>query len=318
MSFDPSSHSRGAKHRAAIELSFTRIPVLLVRGVNPGKTLVVSANVHGDEYEGVRAIYEAVEELDPATMSGDLIAVPVTNPPAFWNGTRTSPLDGANLARVFPGSPDGSPSEQIAWHMAHSVIAHADFYADLHSGGVKWRMPSMAGYDATDPRSKAGALAFGASVVWGHPDVAPGRTVSFAKSRGIPFLYTEARGAGRIDSGDLEMMKRGIRNLLRHLEILPGALERVPLELHLFGEGNVERGINSPGKGFLINAVDMFDRVSKGQLLGRLVDLSGDTIAELRSPCDGIIGLRREFPVVEEGEPLFLIAGESPEEQRKL
>lgn len=311
MSFDPSSFSRGARHRASLNLGFTEIPVLLVRGAAGGKTLVVSANVHGDEYEGVRAIHEAVAELDPGAMSGDLIAVPVANPPAFWNGTRTSPLDGANLARVFPGSPDGSPSERIAWHLGHSVIARGDFYADLHSGGVKWRMPSMAGYDASDPRSKAGALAFGAPVVWGHPDVAPGRTVSFAKSRGIPFLYTEARGAGRIAADDLEMMKRGIRNLLRHLSILGGEVERVPLELHLFGEGNVERGINSPGKGFVTNAVDLFDRVSKGQLLGRLVDLFGETIAELRSPCDGIIGLRREFPVVDEGEPLFLIAEEA-------
>jgi predicted deacylase len=309
MTFDPSSFARGARHEASIDLGFTRIPILLLRGSRPGKTLVVSANVHGDEYEGVRAIYEAVAELDAGSMAGDLIAVPVANPPAFWNGTRTSPLDGANLARVFPGKPDGTPSEQIAWSLAHSVIAHADFYIDLHSGGVRWRMPSMAGYDASDPRSEAGARAFGAAVIWGHPDIAPGRTVSFAKSRGIPFLYTEARGAGRIAPDDLEMMKRGVRNLLRHLAICDGEPERLPLEWHLFGEGNVERGIDAPCRGFLIPAVDLLERVSKGQLLGRLVDLFGHTIEELRSPCEGIVGLRREFPVVEQGEPLFLIAG---------
>jgi len=30
--------------------------------------------------------------------------VSVANPPAFAPGTRTSPVDGANLARTFPGS----------------------------------------------------------------------------------------------------------------------------------------------------------------------------------------------------------------------
>ena len=75
--------------------------MLVVRGRLPGPTLVVSANVHGDEYEGVRAIFETFNSLDPGAMSGDLLAVPVVNVPAFWAGTRTSPLDDANLARIF-------------------------------------------------------------------------------------------------------------------------------------------------------------------------------------------------------------------------
>ncbi len=308
MSFDPESFERGALHETALVLDFAEVPILLVRGKSPGKTLVVTAAVHGDEYEGVRALLEVAREVDPAAMSGDLIAVPVANPPAFWNGTRNSPLDGANLARTFPGDPAGTPSQRLAWELGHRVIARADFYADLHSGGVKWRMPSMAGYDASDPRSEAGALAFGAEIVWGHPDIAPGRTVSFAKSRGIPFLYTEARGAGRIAADDLAMMKRGVINLLRRLAILPGEPERLPLRMRLHGEGNIERGINAPRRGFLIPEVDLLDRVEQGQLLGRLVDTHGRTLDEFRAPCAGVVGLRREFPPVEEGEPLFLIA----------
>jgi predicted deacylase len=298
------------KSAESIDLGFASIPVLRIRGPQPGPTLVVTANIHGDEYEGVRAILETHAELDPAALAGELVMAPVANPPAYWNGTRCSPLDGKNLARVFPGDPNGSPTERTAWALAHQLIAHADFYVDLHSGGVHWRMPSMAGYDASDPRSRDAAFAFGAPVVWGHPEIAEGRTVSFAKSRGIPFLYTEARGAGRIAPDDLEMMKRGIRNTLRHLSMLPGALERAPLEWSLFGEGNIERGINSPARGFLIPDVDLLDRVRRSQRVGRLVDMFGETIAEFHSPCDGVVGLRREFPVVEEGEPLFLIAEE--------
>ncbi|MBM3736043.1 MAG: hypothetical protein FJW39_09680 [Acidobacteria bacterium] len=310
MKFNPAELARGAIHQESLDLGFARVPLIVVRGEQPGRTLVVTANVHGDEYEGVRAIFETVDALSPESMSGDLIAVPVVNPPAFWNTTRNSPLDGKNLARIFPGDSEGTPSEQLAFQLAHQVIARADFYLDLHSGGVKWRMPSMAGYDASDPRSKAAALAFGAEVVWGHPEVAPGRTVSFAKSCAIPFLYTEARGAGRIAPDDLQMMKRGIRNLLRHLGILASPLEKVPIKLHLFGEGNIERGINAPYDGFFIPFVDVLDRVEKGQPLGHLTDLYGRTLSSFESPCAGIVGLRREVPAVEQGEPLFLIAGE--------
>ncbi len=298
------------KSTQSLDLGFAQIPVLRACGANPGRTLVVTANIHGDEYEGVRAVMETFQEIDVSVLSGELIAVPVANPPAFWNGTRSSPLDGKNLARVFPGDPDGTPTERTAWALAHDIIAKADFYLDLHSGGVKWRMPSMVGYDASDPHSREAALAFGAPVVWGHPEIAEGRTVSFAKSRKIPFLYTEARGAGRIADDDLAMMKRGIRNLLRHLSMLPGEMERLPLEWHLFGEGNIERGINCPTRGFFIPYVDLLERVRRDQPIGRLVDVFGATIDTFHAPCDGVVGLRREFPVVEQGEPLFLIAGE--------
>ena len=150
--FSPQDLARGSKHRCGLAFGGTLgFPVLVARGRRPGPTLVVSANVHGDEYEGVRAILEIFEWLDPEAMSGDLLAVPVVNVPAFWSGTRTSPLDDANLARVFPGDPDGTPSQQIAWHFAHSVIARADFYLDLHSGGIRYRMPGMAGYPRPTP-----------------------------------------------------------------------------------------------------------------------------------------------------------------------
>ena len=299
----------GALHRLSLPVcDGLELPLLLARGQQPGPTLVTTAAVHGDEYEGTRAIFEVFDQLDPTRLTGDWIAVPAANPPAFWNGSRLNSADNSNLARVFPGRPDGSPTERIAWHLGRDVIALADLYLDLHSGGVGWAMPSMAGYDASDPRSLAAALAFGAEIIWGHPVIPPGRTVSFAKARGIPFLYTEGRGGGRIHAGDLLMMKRGILNLLRHLGIMAGTLEPAPLRMHLFGEGNIHNGINSPGRGFFVPGVNLLDAVQAGQSLGRLLDIHGLTIAEFHAPTSGVIGLVREFPKVEKDDPLFLIA----------
>jgi predicted deacylase len=112
---------------------------------------VVTAGVHGDEYEGVRTIFDIVDELDPGAMSGDLLCVPVANPPAYWAGTRISPVDGKNLARVFPGAPDGTISDQIAFCLGREVIA-ADS-SDLHAG-VKIETPTLIGYDSEDSRAQ--------------------------------------------------------------------------------------------------------------------------------------------------------------------
>ena len=309
--FDPLDFDRGQKHVIDLNLGpwvegFS-LPLLLVRGRLEGPTLVVTAGVHGDEYEGVRAIFEMYLRLNPDEMAGDMLAVPVANPPAFWNGTRTSPLDDGNLARAFPGRPDGGPTSMLAHVLGTSIISHADFYLDLHSAGVQLLMPTMAGYDSADPRSRAAAVAFGAPVLWGHPDVAPGRTISYAKEHGIPWLYTEARGAGRIHPDDLRVMTTGIRNLLLHLQILQGELEQSPVLFHLFGGGNIDDSLRANRAGFLIPDVNLLDPVTRGMKLGRTVDLHAEDVEIFVAARNGVVALIREWPVVKPGDVMFLL-----------
>jgi len=298
------------KRRVRLQADGVDIPVLLVAGPSAGRTLVVTAAVHGDEFEGVRALQELYDELDPSTMRGRLIAVPVTNMPAYEAAARRSPLDDADLARTFPGRPDGAPSERLAYLVAESIISLADFYVDLHSGGVRYRMPTMVGYEAGDERAAAAARIFGAPVHWMHDEIPPGRTVSYARSKGIPWLYTEAAGAGRIAAGDLAMMKRGVRRLLQHLEITPceESLEGDVVPLSLRGDGNTDAGIEAGADGLLHARVELLDMVNAGDLLGELRDPFGRIVERYLAPRDGVVALVHEFARVRRGESLFLLA----------
>ena len=311
--FQPSQYARGQKHSLILDLrphaADIELPVLLIQGATEGKRLVVTAGVHGDEFEGVRAVLEVCAELDPKKMTGTLLAVQVANPPAFWKGTRLSPLDQGNLARAFPGHEQGSPTQVIAFHLGQSILSHADFYLDLHSAGMKLSMPTMAGYDINDGRSRAAARAFGAPVIWGHPTISPGRTISFAASRGIPWLYTEARGAGRIDREDLRIFKRGVVNLLRHLNILPGAVEKTEPSHSLYGDGDLDACLAATWPGFLIPAAELLQEVEQGQELGRTLDAYGQVVEIFSSPRDGVLGMIRGFPLVDAKDPVFLVTG---------
>lgn len=305
-SFEPAIHRLWLEFKGGGDT--LRLPLLLARGAADGPVLGMTAAIHGDEYEGVGAIYELFESLNPAELSGSILAIPVANPPAYFAITRTSPLDGANLARVFPGKEEGTASEAIADAIRTAVIGHADFFIDLHSAGVRYWMPTMAGYYTGDPRSLAAARAFGAPVIWGHDLIPPGRTLSSAKERGIPFLYTEARGAGRIADEDAIVFRRGLKNLAKHLGIMPGELEPTPAPLHLLGDGNVDEGLAANYSGFFVPEVKPLQYVTKGTRVGRLLHLDGTQLEEYLAPVDGIATMLRMAPSVLKDEPLFLFS----------
>ncbi len=176
------------------------LPILAARGTQEGKTLVVTAGVHGDEYEGMEAIYRIFESLDPRVMKGSFVAVPVVTLPAFWLGSRVNPLDQKNMARVFPGSPEGTCSQRVAHTLLYRVLREGDLYIDLHSSGRNYQMMTLVGYSSMGKQAKVAKQAaevFGAPFIWEHVSVSPGRTLSSTLALGIPSLYTEAQGEVR-------------------------------------------------------------------------------------------------------------------------
>ena len=288
-----------------------RVTVLVARGAEPGPTIAVLGGVHGDEYEGPLAVRETYSALRTSDMRGLFLGVPQANLPAFLAGTRTSPIDGGNLARVFPGSPEGTATERIANFLAERVIGPSDLLIDLHSSGSSSSIPSLVGYDANDSdagrASREAALAFGLPVVWGHPDLAPGRSVTEANARGIPWLYTETFGGGTLHRDSAMLYARGVKNVMKHMGILDGSPDRDEVTHHLIGPGNLDQGIRTHLGGYLVCDVAPLDVVRRGDLLGRVLDLAGDVLEEVRAPEAGVVILARVAPPVAPGEVVFAI-----------
>ncbi|MEZ4734354.1 MAG: M14 family metallopeptidase [Caldilineaceae bacterium] len=289
-----------------------RLPLLSVTGPTAGPTLVVTAAVHGDEYEGVEAIPQVFQQVAPAQLRGKLVMAPVCNVPAYEAATRSSPLDGLNLARVFPGDAAGTVTQRIAHWMREKLLRHADFYIDLHSGGVAYNIPTLIGYvhDAGElgQRSQAGARAFGAPVLWGHPlPVAPGRTVSAATDLGVPWLYTEAPGGGYARPEDVACFAQGVINVMCWLEMLDGVPQPRPMTHHLFGDGNLDQVIDATAAGFFRAEVNLLAPVSAGQRLGVVRDLFGQVVQEVIADQDGVVIMLRRFHRVHVGDGLAQI-----------
>jgi len=291
-----------------------QLPLLTLTGAEQGPTLVVTAGVHGDEYEGIETIARLYQTLEPAALRGTLVLLPVCNLPAYGAILRSSPIDGLNLARTFPGEANGTITQRIAHWIHHHLLAHADFYIDLHSGGVAYDIPTLIGYihDAGElgQRSRAGAEAFGAPVLWGHPlPMPPGRTISSATALGVPSLYSEAPGGGYARPQDVAIFTQGVINVLRHLEMLAGDPAPQPCTHDLFGDGNLDQVIDAPVAGYFRAEVSLLDEVQAGQRLGAIYNFAGELQAEVHSERAGVVIMLRRLHRVQVGEGLAQVTG---------
>ncbi len=293
------------------------MPVLTARGRKDGPTLVVTAGVHGDEYEGMEAIYRTYEALDPDRLAGTFVAVPIVTLTAFWLGIRCNPVDSLNMARVFPGSAGGSFSQRLARAVLLRVLRHADFYIDLHSSGRNYHMLTLCGYSMLGEQAavaREAALAFGAPVVWAHPNTSPGRTLSATLELGIPSLYTEAYGAGHVRPEDVDCYTQGLANLLKFLDmtVLEGAgLPAGYKPWLLGGPGDMDVAIKCRQGGLFFAALEIGARVRRGDLLGIIRSLEGRVVEEITAPAEGVLMLVRATPRIFPGENIAALASEA-------
>jgi len=227
---------RPGLHRGALLLPHSRdesaygrleIPVFSLIG-GPGPTVLFTGGVHGDEYEGPLVLSELLRRLDPATLAGRVLVVPRANLPAARAGRRTSPVDGGNLARLFPGDRAAGLTAAIAQAITECLLPLADAVVDLHAGGASLEyLPCAWGRLPADPalagRTLDLLLGFGAALTAVNPRAEGGGTlVAQALAMGIPAMAAELGGGGGVSVGSLALARSGCRNVLAALGLLPG------------------------------------------------------------------------------------------------
>lgn len=204
----------------------TRIPMCVIKN-GAGPTAILMGGNHGDEYEGPIVLGELIRELDPGTISGRLIILPALNLAAVLAGHRTSPVDGLNLNRTFPGDPVGTITQQITAYVSDVIFPMGDAMLDLHSGGSSLDiLPSAIIEPAPDPvhrqRNIDAVLAFDAPLTVVIDNLGDPRTSTATSVRaGLTTVGTEMAGKGTVSPEAVRICRRGVRNVLAHLGILP-------------------------------------------------------------------------------------------------
>ncbi|WP_191245554.1 succinylglutamate desuccinylase/aspartoacylase family protein [Amycolatopsis deserti] len=282
-----------------------------LEGAEPGPTVALLGGVHGDEDEGVLAVRRLLNLLNREELAGRVKAVAPANPVAWDAGTRVSPLDDGNLARSFPGDGSG-PTAALASALTSDLIDGADLLIDLHSAGVAYRMPLFCGFVGNVPgaeRSRRAAEAFGAPLVWVHPTVGPGRSLTVAAERGIPALYAECSGGGGIRSDELDFYVLGVLSVLAEFGALPARHRRFPSPMRwVHGGGDLDFGGQAAQHGLFVSVCEVGEEIAEGAEIGRMFGYDGDLLEVVRAPRRGVVMFLRRRARTRAGEVLFAMS----------
>jgi predicted deacylase len=282
----------------------SQLAVRVLHGAQPGPTVFISAAIHGDEIVGTAIIQRIAAAIDPASLSGTLMLVPVVNLFGFMSHTRYLP-DRRDLNRSFPGSPNGSLAGQVAHVFFSEVVKRASLGIDIHTAAVhRYNLPQIR-IDAGNKRLVELAMAFGAPVIIESP-LREGSLRELAKTVGVEMLLMETGEALRFDRFSIEAGVSGVMRVLAHLGMI--AADDGLTHVSIPARANKTQWVRSPRGGVTHRERKSGDAVKKGDLLAVVGGVFGEDRMEITSPVEGIIIGHSTLPVVHQGEALFHIA----------
>ncbi len=289
-----------------ISVSAENLPVTLIKGEYPGKTVLISAGMHSGEYLGVPALSNICRQMDPQKMHGSVIAFHCLNISGLYaHSDALFPEDGGNLNRCFPGDENGTVSQRIAAFMTKEVLPHADFIIDLHSGGLGEPLTPCLFYPV-QKSVKEESLNIAASLTLPYLLPSESRVGMFSYAANvmhIPGLLLERGYSGICEETWIREYEEDLRRALSALNVIAYEYETIPQ--HLF-----EKVIymEFEEQGIWQCRIHAEDEVRKGDLLGIVYDLFGNPVHEYRSDYDGIVMYHRGGITAHTGDLLTAVA----------
>ncbi|MCG7498080.1 succinylglutamate desuccinylase/aspartoacylase family protein [Vibrio sp. Of7-15] len=267
------------------------LPLRVFKGAKPGKRIVITAGVHGDEQNGILTAQRLARELVGKDVAGTVTIVPTVNLSGIARHSRdfhsaAPDSSSANLNRVFPGNPTGDDASRYANSLWENLLKpNADLAIDLHSqtSGSAYPLYAFADYRLEDAIRMARLI---------NPDVIlndpgdPGILETVYNRAGIPSITIEV-GIGRYT--DLEMVERatnGVLNILKSYEVIEGKADSAQLPCV---EGKEIVSVRANQGGFVICHVDLMDSVAEGQKLATQYNSFGDEVDIYYAPVEGTV-----------------------------
>ncbi|WP_028202851.1 M14 family metallopeptidase [Paraburkholderia nodosa] len=300
------------------------VSVIVVHGAKPGKRVALISGVHGDEMSPVHTIHSVISQLDPAQMSGTVLAVLDVSRPALeamerrWPNTAlgTGLID---INREWPGNENGAsaPSRHAGLLFNRLLRPNTDYAIDFHTGTTGMDLTSFNLVRMELPEPRAMAELFPIKQIFDNPAY-PTLLANAFINVGIPAITPEIGSARVFDFDMIPSFVEGTLNVLKRYNIVSGPMGRTGRDVGTF-VGNSGHSVMSTHGGFVELLVKLNEKVKAGQKVAIQRNTFGEVVAEYTTEVAGEVTGRRTDATAEPRIPLVMIlyqsaARENPED----
>jgi predicted deacylase len=294
------------------------VSVTVVRGAKPGKRVVLTSGVHGDEMSSVHTVLTVMNQLDAAQMSGTVMAVTDISLPAMESMQRKWPNSSRSIGlidmnREWPGNESGTPPGRHAALVFNRLLRpNADAAIDFHTGTTGFELSAFNIASQDVPEAKAMADLYPVGQILDMPKQAYPTTLHNALlAAGIPAICPEVGAARSLNLPMIALFVEGTMNVLKHYGIVPGPMGRTGKDVKVFiGHGGAP--ILAIRGGFLENLVKVSEKVEAGQKIAIQRNGFGEVVAEYTSPVAGEISGIRSDAIAQPGDNVAFVLFERP------
>ncbi len=292
------------------------VPIVVAKGDRSGKCIALTAGVHGDELNPVNTVQRILAGLDPASMSGTVLAVFDLSRPAKEYTQRKWLIaqNGGSLVdlnRVFPGNESGNdaPTRHAGMLWNRLFKNNVDVALDYHTAatGTEYTMFMFA--DFRNPEIRQIAELFPIEQIKNDPGENGTLEMAFVAA-GIPVVTIEIGAPRSFDMRKIALAVEGSMNVLKHYKVIEGGIDRTAKEAKTFF-GDTFEVIRAMTGGDLELLVELRENVMPGQKVAIQRNSFGDIIAEYYASVAGEIALIARDALCEPGSRIVQILYDS-------
>lgn len=269
------------------------------------KRISIVTGIHGDELEGQYVCYELQRRIENEKdkLTGIVDIYPAINPLGIDSITRGIPAFDLDMNRLFPGNIDGNMTEYLAAEIIDDV-AGSDCVMDIHASNIYLtEIPQIRINELHADMLLPLAKKANVDLIWVHgaSTVLESTFAHSLNSIKTPVLVVEMGVGMRLTRVYGDQLVDGIFNLMKELDIWSGETCNVRKPIISSNPDDVSY-LNASASGLFVPEVSHGARLSKGELIGRIVDpLCGKVLDEVRAPQGGMLFTIRDYPIVDEG-----------------
>ncbi len=282
------------------------LPVVTFSSPTPGPCVVVGANLHGDEANGLGIAHQLIRVLPALLARGSVHIYPSLNPKGLEEGTRRLPGDALDPNRAFPGSARGSAAQRHAARIWSDLLARRpDLYIDLHtdaSGAIPYAIVDrVIAEGGSHPPRSLGARALELAEATGLVTLREyplDRYRRFELDRSLPgallngpgiLAFTLEVGPRRwVDPSAVPLGTGAVLGVLSALKMADVPARVHPSRRHP-GIWRRESGPRTTRGGILVPLLSPGERFSAREIIAEVREVSGEVKEALRAPGEGFI-----------------------------